>query len=212
MSAHGSWSRERGTNLIDTGAPYYDVYETSDGRWMSIGALEPQFWAEAVRVLELEAVPDREDRERWPSSGRCSRRHSGGGPRPSGPHGSRTWTPASSPSSRSPTLRSTRTCATRHLRRARRVHPTGARPPLLPDTVHAVRPSSPDRQRDARHARPVGCGGGRLPRRGRGRRPDRHGRVRNALNHDDEDLGVDPGPRQPRSNSVASGVSRTTSA
>ena len=66
MSTHGSWSRDRGTNLIDTGAPYYDVYETSDGRWMSIGALEPQFWTEAVRALELEEVPDREDRKRWP--------------------------------------------------------------------------------------------------------------------------------------------------
>jgi alpha-methylacyl-CoA racemase len=62
LSTYGS--RDRGTNLIDIGAPFYDVYETADGRWMSIGALEPQFWVEAV--LELEAVPGREDRERWP--------------------------------------------------------------------------------------------------------------------------------------------------
>lgn len=67
MRAGGVWSDERGTNLIDTGAPFYDVYETSDGRWMSIGALEPQFWAAALRVLGLDEVPDRDDPGQWPA-------------------------------------------------------------------------------------------------------------------------------------------------
>ncbi|MET0366086.1 MAG: CaiB/BaiF CoA-transferase family protein, partial [Sphingobium sp.] len=41
----GSWREERGVNLLDTGAPYYDVYETSDGQYVAIGAIEPQFYA-----------------------------------------------------------------------------------------------------------------------------------------------------------------------
>ena len=46
-------SEERGTNLLDTGSPFYDVYETADGEWVSIGSIEPQFYAE---LLELTGV------------------------------------------------------------------------------------------------------------------------------------------------------------
>jgi alpha-methylacyl-CoA racemase len=46
--AMGFWNDERGTNLLDTGAPFYDVYETSDGEYISLGSLEPQFFAELV--------------------------------------------------------------------------------------------------------------------------------------------------------------------
>jgi alpha-methylacyl-CoA racemase len=63
--AGGSWKPERGTNLLDTGAPFYDVYETSDGEFMAVGALEPAFYAELVRLLEIE-VPDRYDLANWP--------------------------------------------------------------------------------------------------------------------------------------------------
>ena len=45
MRAAGAWTDVRGTNLVDSGAPYYDVYETADGGWMAVGAIEPQFWA-----------------------------------------------------------------------------------------------------------------------------------------------------------------------
>ncbi len=64
----GFWTDERGVNLLDTGAPFYDVYETSDGEWMAVGALEPQFYAELLRLLELdgEALPAQHDRSRWP--------------------------------------------------------------------------------------------------------------------------------------------------
>ena len=62
----GVWNDARGTNLLDSGAPFYDVYETSDGRWMSVGSLEPQFYAEMVRLLELDALPDRNDPRVWP--------------------------------------------------------------------------------------------------------------------------------------------------
>ncbi|WP_308290235.1 CaiB/BaiF CoA-transferase family protein [Mumia sp. zg.B53] len=72
----GAWNDARGTNLLDSGAPFYDVYETSDGRWMSVGALEPQFYAEMVRLLGLDVpadvalpdppLPDRNDPRVWP--------------------------------------------------------------------------------------------------------------------------------------------------
>ncbi|QGK72393.1 CoA transferase [Allosaccharopolyspora coralli] len=67
MLASGGWKPERGSNLLDTGAPFYDVYETSDGGHMAVGALEPQFYAELLRVLDIEdEVPDRADPSTWP--------------------------------------------------------------------------------------------------------------------------------------------------
>ena len=65
MLTTGFWSEQRGVNLLDTGAPFYDVYETSDGKWMAVGALEPQFYAELVRLLELDDLPAQHDRSRW---------------------------------------------------------------------------------------------------------------------------------------------------
>ena len=50
-SHEGTWSEERGTNLYDSGAHFYDVYETSDGRHMAVGAIEPQFYAELLKGL-----------------------------------------------------------------------------------------------------------------------------------------------------------------
>ncbi|MFQ5947968.1 MAG: CaiB/BaiF CoA transferase family protein, partial [Acidimicrobiia bacterium] len=68
LRAMGTWSDERGTNLLDTGAHFYDVYETADGGFVSIGALEPQFFAELLRLtgLEGEALPHQLDRSEWP--------------------------------------------------------------------------------------------------------------------------------------------------
>src|SRR6188472_2183195 len=51
--AAGAWRDERGVNMLDTGAPWYDVYETADGGYMAVGAIEPQFYAEFVRRLGL---------------------------------------------------------------------------------------------------------------------------------------------------------------
>lgn len=51
--AMGRWSDQRGTNLLDTAAHFYDTYETSDGRYVSLGAIEPQFYAEFRRVAGL---------------------------------------------------------------------------------------------------------------------------------------------------------------
>ena len=64
--AGGGWSDERGTNLLDGGAPFYDTYACSDGRYVAIGALEPQFWALVVQTLGLENLPEQYDRAGWP--------------------------------------------------------------------------------------------------------------------------------------------------
>jgi alpha-methylacyl-CoA racemase len=63
----GFWSDERGTNLLDTGSPYYDTYECADGGHVAVGAIEPQFYAELLRGLGLDEreVPNRDDRTRW---------------------------------------------------------------------------------------------------------------------------------------------------
>jgi alpha-methylacyl-CoA racemase len=66
--AMGIWNDERGTNMLDTGAHYYDVYETADGKYVSIGSIEPQFYAELLRLtgLEGEELPWQQDRSHWP--------------------------------------------------------------------------------------------------------------------------------------------------
>jgi alpha-methylacyl-CoA racemase len=51
LIARGSWSEDRGANLLDGGAPWYDCYETADGRYIAIGALEPRFYAELTGLL-----------------------------------------------------------------------------------------------------------------------------------------------------------------
>lgn len=56
MKAIGFWNSERGTNMLDTGAPFYDVYECSDAKFVSIGSIEPQFYAELLTLSGLRAV------------------------------------------------------------------------------------------------------------------------------------------------------------
>ncbi|MGE3620792.1 MAG: CaiB/BaiF CoA transferase family protein [Acidimicrobiia bacterium] len=68
LRAMGSWGPERGTNLLDTGAHFYDVYETRDGRYVSVGSIEPQFYALLLEALGLEDddLPHQRDRAAWP--------------------------------------------------------------------------------------------------------------------------------------------------
>ena len=71
LLADGAWTDERGANLLDSGAPFYDVYETADGRHMAVGALEPQFYAAFTGILFAPEgipadLPPRHDRARWP--------------------------------------------------------------------------------------------------------------------------------------------------
>lgn len=65
----GFWSEERGANLIDSGAPFYDVYECSDGKWLSVAAMEPQFYAQLLTGLGLtdQVLPDQHDTANWPT-------------------------------------------------------------------------------------------------------------------------------------------------
>jgi alpha-methylacyl-CoA racemase len=68
LRAGGLWSDERGANLLDGGAPFYDTYETQDGRYVAVAALEAKFFAElAARVgLEPRFVAGQNDRALWP--------------------------------------------------------------------------------------------------------------------------------------------------
>jgi alpha-methylacyl-CoA racemase len=66
--AMGLWNDERGANLVDGGAPYYATYPCSDGRFIAVGAIEPQFYAEFLRGLGLQNdnLPYQNDISRWP--------------------------------------------------------------------------------------------------------------------------------------------------
>ena len=69
LAAVGLWRWERGANLLDGGAPFYGVYETSDGGYVSVGALEPGFYRELLERLglgEARDLPLQADRDRWP--------------------------------------------------------------------------------------------------------------------------------------------------
>jgi alpha-methylacyl-CoA racemase len=69
MRAAGNWKDERAANLLDTGAPFYDTYTTSDGQWMSVGAIEPQFYANLVATLGLDLDLSRQhDPRAWPAA------------------------------------------------------------------------------------------------------------------------------------------------
>ncbi len=66
--ASGSWVPEHASNMLDTGSHYYDAYETADGKWISLGSIEPQFYAEMLELTGLrEALSDEQHkREAWP--------------------------------------------------------------------------------------------------------------------------------------------------
>ena len=65
----GSWTSGRGENLVDGGAPYYGTYETRDGRYVAVGAMEPAFYANLLAALGLDAatLPAQNDRSAWPA-------------------------------------------------------------------------------------------------------------------------------------------------
>lgn len=68
MQAMGFDRDERGVNLLDTGAPFYETYATADGKYVAVGAIEPQFYAQLIAGLELNPVtlPAQMDRGKWP--------------------------------------------------------------------------------------------------------------------------------------------------
>jgi len=70
MMAAGLGSHERGTNILDTGAHFYEVYECADGRWISVAAIEGKFYSELLRRLDIDpaTLPPQMDREHWPEA------------------------------------------------------------------------------------------------------------------------------------------------
>jgi len=67
--AQGQWRDERGANLLDGGAPFYGCYACADGKFVAVGALEPQFYAALLKGLDLapDALPDRWKPRNWPA-------------------------------------------------------------------------------------------------------------------------------------------------
>jgi alpha-methylacyl-CoA racemase len=68
LRAAGAWQDARGVNLLDGGAPFYDTYQTADGGYVAVGALEAKFYAELLAGLGLSAaeLPPQHDRAGWP--------------------------------------------------------------------------------------------------------------------------------------------------
>jgi alpha-methylacyl-CoA racemase len=68
LKARGMWTARRGENLLDSGAHFYDVYETADGKYISVGAIETKFYAELLRLVGLkgETLAGQMDRANWP--------------------------------------------------------------------------------------------------------------------------------------------------
>jgi alpha-methylacyl-CoA racemase len=68
MHAKGLWPNGRGANMLDGGAPFYDTYEASDGKFVAVGAIEERFWGQLLGVLELDpdTLPARADPRNWP--------------------------------------------------------------------------------------------------------------------------------------------------
>ena len=66
----GGWQDERGVNLLDSGAPFYEVYETADGRYLAVGAIEPPFFAALIEGLGFtpDEIGPQLDRNRWPET------------------------------------------------------------------------------------------------------------------------------------------------
>jgi alpha-methylacyl-CoA racemase len=69
LRGQGLWSDDRGHNLLDGGAPFYDTYECADGRYVAVAAIEPQFYGELLRVLGLDGagLPPQLDSNGWPA-------------------------------------------------------------------------------------------------------------------------------------------------
>jgi alpha-methylacyl-CoA racemase len=68
LYAQGAWADERGVNMLDGGAPWYDVYRTKDGKWLAVGAIERRFYAQFVERLGLinTDLPGQHERAKWP--------------------------------------------------------------------------------------------------------------------------------------------------
>lgn len=69
MKATGQWGGPRGTNMLDSGAPFYETYETCDGRYVALGAIEPKFYAKLLEIVGFDGDPEfvrQMDPAKWP--------------------------------------------------------------------------------------------------------------------------------------------------
>jgi alpha-methylacyl-CoA racemase len=68
MTASGMWRDARGVNMLDSGAPFYDTYETKDGKWIAVGSLESKFYRELLARIGADDcdLESRMNRDRWP--------------------------------------------------------------------------------------------------------------------------------------------------
>lgn len=69
LFAAGIWQDVRGMNLLDSGAPFYDTYETRDGKWIALGSLEPQFYRQLLDRIGIVEEDATRDRDSWPGLG-----------------------------------------------------------------------------------------------------------------------------------------------
>ncbi len=172
LMAQGLWRDERGVNLLDGGVPWYDVYETADGQWMAVGALEPRFYAALLDGLGLPDAPDRSDPRNWPAlrdllTARFKTRT----------RDEWTATFAGTDACVEPVLSLHEAAADHHLlarrnvRHQRRRHPARPCPPLLPHPRPAVRPSPRPRPAHPRSPHRLGPPRRRSPSRLRRRPP-----------------------------------------
>ena len=171
--AGGNMREERAANLLDGGMPFYDLYETSDGRHMSVGPLEPQFYDEFVKLLGIESAPDRYDFERLDELRRLITEA----------FAARTqaeWTEVfeGTDACVAPILTAQRGSGApahdgaRGVRRARGRPPAGSRSALLPyDGQPLLAPAPQGRRRHQGGARGLGHPGSRRPDRAGRRRP-----------------------------------------
>ncbi len=145
----GMWGDTRGTNMLDTGAPYYDTYECADGRHVAVGAIEPQFYAELLDKLGLDANGPARPERHHPLARAARDPHREvrvGGSRPLGQGLRRPATPASPrccPSARwSP--RRTTPSATPSTARTARCSPRPPRASRAPCPTSPVSPAYPE--------------------------------------------------------------------
>jgi len=112
MKSTGTLKDQRESFMLDGGAPFYRTYETSDGKYMAVGAIEPQFFAQLLAGLGLssEDVPNQLDAAAFPQMHTCSLKSLRTRPATSGPRFSRARTPASHPSSPGRRRRRTNIC------------------------------------------------------------------------------------------------------
>jgi alpha-methylacyl-CoA racemase len=77
LFAAGLWKEKRGANIIDSGAYFYDVFECSDGRWISVAPIEEKFYIQFLEHIGLDpqALPPRSERERWPEGREILAKH-----------------------------------------------------------------------------------------------------------------------------------------